>query len=163
MTSERTREPNDARGTQEKDCLLDVNVLLALVNPAHVHHERAHAWVESLPPAVRFATSPVTETALIRLLANPAVTGTSRTVAQAVDVLRDIRLAPRHTFVPDDCSLAAPLLDLTPAQGFRQVTDFHLLTVAARHGMVLATLDARLVRAVAATDAAHVLVVGPVG
>jgi predicted nucleic acid-binding protein len=58
---------NDARVT-----VPDVNVLVALTNPAHVFHREAHRWLSGVN---RFATTPVTESGLVRMLLNPAVSG----------------------------------------------------------------------------------------
>ena len=41
--------------------LPDVNALVALVLPKHVHHERAQTWWSG---AARYVTTPVTETGL---------------------------------------------------------------------------------------------------
>ena len=54
----------------KKVALLDVNVLVALFQPDHVHHELAHDWFAENRRA-GWATCPITETGLVRLLANP--------------------------------------------------------------------------------------------
>ncbi|MEP7112949.1 MAG: hypothetical protein ABI862_06765 [Ilumatobacteraceae bacterium] len=46
--------------------LLDANVLIALVDPDHLHHEWAADWFSQRDDA--FATSPMTQGALIRHL-----------------------------------------------------------------------------------------------
>lgn len=47
--------------------LLDVNVLLALVDPLHAHHERAkHFFVNRHPAA--WATCPIVENGFLRVL-----------------------------------------------------------------------------------------------
>ncbi len=50
--------------TSETTYLLDVNVLLALVSPDHVHAGRAHAWFEGV---TAWATTPITEAGPLRL------------------------------------------------------------------------------------------------
>ena len=45
--------------------LLDVNVLVALAWPTHVHHHRAAAWFADHVPAA-WATAPITQAGLIR-------------------------------------------------------------------------------------------------
>jgi Predicted nucleic acid-binding protein, contains PIN domain len=51
--------------------LLDVNLLIALLDPDHVFHERAHAWLSShAAPGV--ATCPLTENGLVRILSHPS-------------------------------------------------------------------------------------------
>ena len=118
--------------------LLDVNVLIALTNPSHIHHTRAHAWFRRVSS---WATTPVTETAFIRLMTNSAVAGRPVSREEAVDVLGALRAWPGHRFLPDDSSLADPVIDLVGLVGHRQVTDFHLVNLAAAHHMVLATFD----------------------
>ena len=51
--------------------LLDVNVLVALFDPAHVHHEAAHAWFGT-HRRQRWATCALTENAFVRVVSNPA-------------------------------------------------------------------------------------------
>ena len=44
--------------------LPDVNVLVALVHPGHTHHEHAVEWLQR---TAGFATTPITESGLLRL------------------------------------------------------------------------------------------------
>lgn len=137
--------------------LLDVNVLLALSLPTHQHHVTATQWFD---PGRPWATTPITETAYLRLLSNPRVVGYDIPPAQALAALRTIRALAGHLFVPDEASLAEPAIDLAPLAGTRQVTDFHLVNLAAANGLLLATLDGSLVRCVSAPDRRHLHVVG---
>jgi toxin-antitoxin system PIN domain toxin len=121
--------------------LLDANVLLALTHRQHVHHGRATAWLTKVK---RWATTPLTEAALVRLLMNQTVVGVSLNAATALDVLASLRAGAGWQFLPDDSSLADPRIDLTGLMGHRQVTDLHLVNLAASHGAVLATFDSRL-------------------
>jgi predicted nucleic acid-binding protein len=54
--------------------LLDVNLLIALFDPAHVHHEAAHGWFARNGKDC-WATCPLTENAFVRILSNPAYPG----------------------------------------------------------------------------------------
>jgi predicted nucleic acid-binding protein len=47
--------------------LFDVNVLIALFDPAHVHHESAHAWWKANQSS-GWATCPLTENGFVRVL-----------------------------------------------------------------------------------------------
>lgn len=129
--------------------LPDVNVLVALTSSAHQHHRRAHAWLATV---TTFATTPLTECGLVRLLLNPAVVGQRVTVRQAIDVLRGVRAHERATFLPDASSLAAGAVDLIGLVGHRQVTGFHLVNLVASQGGVLATFDRRILQSLAAAD-----------
>ncbi|MGH3448445.1 MAG: TA system VapC family ribonuclease toxin, partial [Nocardioidaceae bacterium] len=134
----------------------DVNVLVALTNPSHQHHTQAHRWLSGVE---RFATTPITESGLVRLLLNPAVTGQQVGGAQAVGILQALRANAHATFLPDASSLAASQLDLVGLAGHKQATDYHLLNLAADHGGVLVTFDRRIVQSLTPTDQAlvHVL------
>ena len=50
--------------------LLDANVLIALVDPRHVHHELAHRWFAGSAPGA-WATCPITENGVVRIMAQP--------------------------------------------------------------------------------------------
>lgn len=54
----------------ERIALLDVNVLIALIDPRHVHHEPSHRWFQA-HGCDGWATCPLTQTALLRILGNP--------------------------------------------------------------------------------------------
>lgn len=121
--------------------LPDVNVLVALVQPSHVHHRSAQKWFAS---AARFATTPVTEGGLLRLALNRAVMGRSVDGQAAMATLRSIRDHQRSEFLPDDSSLAQAAIDLAGLVGFRRVTDLHLVNLAARHSARLVTFDVKI-------------------
>lgn len=136
--------------------LPDVNVLVALLSPAHVHHGAAQAWFDS---ASRFATTPITEAGLVRMAMNQAVMGTALTAGDAVASLRSLRAHERAEFVADDSSLTEAAIDLVGLAGFRQVTDLHLVNLAARHSGRLVTFDTKIRPVLAPADhaAVHVL------
>ena len=137
--------------------LPDVNVLVALTNPSHQHHAQAHAWLSTVE---RFATTPITESGLVRLLLNPAVTGQQVSGPQALAILAGVRADARASFLPDDSSLADAQVDHVGLAGHRQVTDLHLVNLAAMHAAALVTFDHRILQALAATDHRHVHVLG---
>lgn len=132
--------------------LLDVNVLIALSRSRHIHHSAAHTWLAALPEGTRFATCPLTECSFLRLSMQPAVTGGSNSWPEAVQLLERIRSAPEHRFLADPTSLACPAISLTPVRGHRQVTDFHLVNLAAACDAVLVTLDRRLPESLVPAD-----------
>ena len=88
--------------------LLDVNVLIALLDPRHVDHERAHTWLADSAP-LPWASCPLTENAVLRILGNPRYPnspGPPAVVAPLPERWRS-RL-PRHRFWPDRLSLLTP-------------------------------------------------------
>jgi uncharacterized protein len=122
--------------------LPDVNVLVALLNPAHVHHDAAQEWFDATP---RFATTPITEAGLVRMAMNPAVMGGSaESAGDALASLRSLRGDQRAEFVPDGSSLAEATIDLVGLVGFRQLTDLHLVNLAALSSGRLVTFDTRI-------------------
>lgn len=129
--------------------VLDVGVLIALTNADHVHHGRAHTWFTT---ASAWATTPLTESAFVRLMLNPVVTGRQHRAAEILAALGALRSSPGHHFVTDDSTLADPRVDLSGMLGHRQVTDFHLINLAAHHDAILATLDSKLSGALVGED-----------
>jgi toxin-antitoxin system PIN domain toxin len=136
--------------------LLDVNVLVALAWPNHVHHGRVVAWFDLWQGG--WATTPITELGLVRLSLNPSVAPTRPSAGDVLDLLTQFRQHPRHQFIPDDGSLAAPGIALDRLAAWGQVTDLHLVNLAARHGAVLATLDRAIVDFLEPADRDHVVV-----
>lgn len=136
--------------------LLDVNLLVALMAPQHVHHARAHAWFASVGA---WATTPITEAGLLRLLMNPAIVGIQVPMSQAVHLLGELHADAAHTVLSDDASFVASIVSLERLTSSRDVTDVHLADLAARHGAVLATLDRGIPELLAPAERHHVLVI----
>lgn len=136
--------------------LCDVNVLLALALATHVHHRAAHAALRG--HAGGWATCPMTEAALLRLLLNPRVTGVTYPAAEVRGVLRGMRQDPRWRWVPDDTSLSEAVVDVSALVGHGQVTDLHLVNLAAARGLVLVTFDAAIPTWLPVQDRPHVRV-----
>ncbi|MGV9669216.1 TA system VapC family ribonuclease toxin [Gordonia sp. NPDC003504] len=134
--------------------LPDVNVLVALVHPGHIHHDAAQDWLRSV---ARFATTPITEAGLLRMALNKVVMGRAVEAEAAIETLRSIREHERAVFLPDDSSLAQAAVDLSGLAGFRQVTDLHLVNLAARHSGRLITFDAKIARVLTPSDQQSVL------
>jgi len=129
--------------------LLDVNVLVALFDPSHVHHEKAHAWFGREGRSA-WASCPITENGFVRVSSNPGYGGRRTTVSDAVDRLRTLQRAGGHSFWADSPSLL-DVSSFDPAQltGHHQVPDAYLLGLAIQHEGRLVTFDRRIpVRAV---------------
>ena len=139
--------------------LLDVNVLIALVDPTHVGHDAAHRWFDH-QGRLAWATCPLTENGLIRIVGHPKYPNSPGSPAVVAGIVARLRTLPGHVFWPDDISLAATE-HVDPAQLLTsgQVTDSYLLALAVYHGGRLATFDRRLsVKAVQGGKAAlHIL------
>jgi toxin-antitoxin system PIN domain toxin len=121
--------------------LLDVNLLIALAWPNHVHHRSALRWFDRTRKA-GWATCPLTQSGFVRVSSNEHILPGARSPREALALLRRIVALPGHVFWEDDLSIAATdLIDETRLLGHRQITDAHLLALALRHGGQLATLD----------------------
>jgi uncharacterized protein len=122
--------------------LLDVNLLISLAWPNHVHHTPARAWFAARGREP-WATTPVTESGFVRVSSNRSAIPTAVTPGEARSLLSQIRDVGGHVFLPDDVELVIGSEDVLAERivGYRQVTDAHLLALARRHGARLATLD----------------------
>ena len=125
--------------------LLDVNVLIALLDPAHVHHDTAHEWFAN-EGRHHFATCPLTENGVLRIVSHPRYPNCSNTPAAVAPLMAGLCALPGHEFWPDDISLlTSQELDVSRLLGFAQVTDTYLLALAVVHAGKLASFDRRLV------------------
>lgn len=142
--------------------LLDVNVLVALFDPDHVHHELAHDWFAD-NRAHGWATCPLTENGFVRVLANPAYGGVESRVADLAARLRKFCRSEIHHFWPDHVSLTdESVFRASLLGGHRQLTDVYLLGVAVKHGGRLATFDRAIpVKAVVGAGAGSLAVIEP--
>lgn len=120
--------------------LLDVNVLVALFDGDHVHHEAAHDWFADARRGP-WATTPITETGAIRVLSNPAYHAAALTPSSIRAHLQRFCALEGHVFWPGDVSLLDDVLTPNAAVTHRQLTDVYLLALAVRHGGCLATFD----------------------
>jgi uncharacterized protein len=125
--------------------LLDINVLIALIDPAHVQHDRAHGWFAS-SGRKSWATCPLTENGVLRIVGHARYPNSPGTPGAVAELMMGLRSVSGHEFWPDDLTLfdtkrihATRLLDSA------QVTDTYLLALASLHGGKLATFDRRLV------------------
>jgi toxin-antitoxin system PIN domain toxin len=125
--------------------LLDVNVLIALIDPAHIQHDRAHEWFAA-GGRQAWATCPLTENGVLRILSNARYPNSPGVPAVIAPVIQGLRSLAGHAFWPDDISLLDPQkLDTTRLMTTGQVTDSYLLALAVAHGGQLATFDRRLI------------------
>jgi len=125
--------------------LLDVNVLIALIDPGHASNKTALAWFSGTgSPA--WATCPMTENAVVRIAGHPSYPNSPGSPAIVAKLLEQLIAMPGHEFWPDDVSiLNRETFDLSRMITAKQVTDSYLLALALAHGGQLATLDGRLV------------------
>ena len=125
--------------------LLDVNVLIALIDPVHVHHDVAHGWFKATGRR-HWASCPLTENGVIRIVSHAKYPNCIGSPGMAADVMALFCALPGHAFWPDDISvLDGNHIDTSRLLGCSQITDSYLLALARAHGGQLATFDNRLV------------------
>jgi toxin-antitoxin system PIN domain toxin len=139
-------------------CLLDVNVLIALIDSSHEAHSAAHEWFAAHGRAA-WATSPLTENGLVRIISHPRYPNPVDSTAVAVDLLRGLRRHPGHRFWADDLSLAdGGVVDAVRPVSSGQLTDAYLLALAAKNDGVLVTFDRRVAGIVGAESGGSLVI-----
>ena len=124
--------------------LLDVNVLIALFDPVHLYHERAHTWFGQIRSR-RWATCALTENALVRILSNASYPGRRTTVEDAASRLHTFCSDREHVFWSDSISVRdSGRFRWRHVQGHRQITDVYLLALSVANEGRLATFDATI-------------------
>ena len=139
--------------------LLDVNVLIALAWPNHVHHAATRTWFEARRED-GWATCPLTEAGFVRVSCNPSVVRHSVTPLDAIGVLGRLTQLGSHTFWSVDHSiLHLPESVGSRLQGYRQITDAVLLATAMQRNGQLTTLDAGIEGLVSEEERAYLCIV----
>ena len=141
--------------------LLDVNVVIALLDPDHAFHERAHAWWATQASS-GWASCPLVENAVVRIMSNPAYSRKARfSPADLISTLALFVSQTNHQFWPDEVSLRDEKVFVPDRlHGARQLTDLYLLALAVRRGGKLATFDQGIpLSAVKSAKPAHLFVI----
>ncbi len=141
-------------------CLLDVNILLALVDEAHPHHQRSHEWLAK-QERLKWASSPLTENGFVRILSSTAYPNRVERASQAIAMLSELRAnVGEHEFWPDDLSFTEASSFHLPLLSFsKHLTDIYLVALAVKHEGFLVTFDRRIaVTAVPGATSKHVIV-----
>ncbi len=122
--------------------LLDINVVIALLDPDHIFQERAHGWW-SKNSVHGWAGCPLTENGIVRIMSTPGYRQKRRfTPNEVVLRLGEFINKTDYEFWADDISLldnkifAADRIH-TP----KQITDLYLLALATKHRRRLITFD----------------------
>lgn len=123
--------------------LLDVNMLIALAWPSHVHHQFAQEWFSANAPK-GWATCPLTQCAFVRISSNPKIISEAVAPKEALALLNKIVDLKNHTFWKNDISILDKTIPASLLVGHRQVTDAYLLGLAIQHGGRLVTFDGGL-------------------
>jgi len=132
-------------------------VLTALFVVGHPDHRRAQTWFNQ---AETVATTPITQAGLLRMLLNGSINANPdpTRARQAVSALLS---APSVVFWPDATGNVGQSAFMYALTGHRQVTDLHLLSLAASYGGRLVTFDTKIEAALRPKDRRHVQVLNP--
>ncbi len=122
--------------------LPDVNALLALLDPMHLHHDAAHRWYESQFSPRLLLCSHV-ENGVLRVASQPRYPNCLGTTARVREVLLEfVDRVPTERCDHDVSLLENALLDLTALTPSR-VADLYLLALSVSHAAKFATFDRR--------------------
>ena len=139
--------------------LLDINVLIALLDPDHVFHTTAKAWWMQHREQ-GWASCPLTQNGCVRIISQPGYPN-HQPVANIVRLLAGLCADTCHAFWPDDVSLLdASRFQHSHIHGPRQLTDLYLLALAVRQGGSFITFDTKIpLGAVPGATSAHLRVI----
>ena len=137
--------------------LLDINVLIALLDPDHSLHERAREWF-SRNARSGWTSCPITQRGCVRIMSHPGYPN-ALPVRPVMERLREATQSHYHEFWADDVSLLDPrIADASRIHEPRQLTDLYLLALAVRQGGRFATFDASVpVNAIRGAEKRHIL------
>ncbi len=132
--------------------LLDVNVLVALLDGGHLHHDLAMDWLAA-HARNGWASCPLTQNGCLRILSLPAYPN-PQPPARVAERLAAATADRSHAFWPDSLSLLEPQrLRWEHVLSTRHITDVYLLALAVENQGCLVTFDRSL--AVAAVPGAQ--------
>ncbi len=137
--------------------LLDINVLIALLDPDHSLHERAREWL-SRNARSGWTSCPITQNGCVRIMSHPGYPN-ALPVRPVMERLREATQSPYHEFWADDVSLLDPrIADASRIHGPRQLTDLYLLALAVRRNGRFVTFDASVpLNAIRGAEKRHIL------
>ncbi len=121
--------------------LLDVNVLIALVEPGHAFFQKAQDWFKS-SGRDNWGLCPLTEIGFVRITTNPSFYPGPRTHEEANSILAELANRPGYCYWPLVEGWATLTAKFTERiTGHQQVTDAYLLGLAIKENGVLVTFD----------------------
>lgn len=127
-----------------KSFLPDVNTVLALLDPMHLHHEAVHRWyVKQKKPQLVFCSHVIN--GVIRVAGQPRYSNPLGTCGRVRELLAMFVAHVNSRFCLHDVSLLNDKIfprseELTPSR----IGDLYLLALAVENGAKFATLDTRI-------------------
>jgi toxin-antitoxin system PIN domain toxin len=139
--------------------LFDLNVLIALLDSQHIHHERAMQWwAHNRNPG--WASCPLTQNGFVRVVSQPSYSSPIA-IVDAFDHLCRNTETDDHAFWPDDISLLdEQRVNRERVLGPKQLTDIYLVALAVKHDGRLVTFDRTIpINAVRGAKPHHIVVI----
>ena len=123
--------------------LLDINVLIALHDRDHIHHERAALWLEA-HIVHGWASCPLTQNGCLRIMSQPGYSKPQPLSALVVMLQGSTATTFHHLWADDISVLDAGRFHHPHIHGPRQLTDLYLLGLAVKNAGRFVTFDARV-------------------
>ena len=121
-----------------------MNVLIALIDPAHVTHDKALQWFDA-QGRQSWATCPITENGALRIVGHPSYGNHPGPPGGVARYLFSLRHLDGHEFWHDDLSLLdSELVESASLPSANRLTDTYLLALAVSRNGHLATFDRRM-------------------
>lgn len=122
--------------------LPDVNVVVAMFSEKHPHYEVTSKWFEEAS-SVGWALCPLTIAGFLRVASRPGTTPVSNLsdLRDGLEALIQKHNKTYHYWRDDVSLLDERLFDLSKIQGYRQLSDLHLLGIALQNNGTLVTMD----------------------
>ena len=138
--------------------LLDVNVLIALHDRDHVHHERAALWLEE-NIAAGWASCPLTQNGCLRIMSQSGYSSPQPLAVLIAMLQGSVANAHHHVWHDDLSLLDAAVFQHQHMHSPSQLTDLYLLALAVKHGGRLVSFDQRIpLSAVRGATAQHLVI-----
>lgn len=122
--------------------LLDVNIIISIVDPEHIHHDLAFNWFRK-NSAKGWATCPITENGFIRIISNNYYKNLKISSSEAIDALQELKdnYQEWHKFIPDNVSFNDGEIFDTSFLKSNNTTDNYLVGLAYKNNIKLLTID----------------------
>lgn len=139
--------------------LLDVNVLIALLDEAHVHHLRARRWLSDNIER-GWASCPLTQLGCIRIMAQPAYANVQPASVVAARLAAATRERHHELWSAKLDVLDGDVVDWERVLTSRHATDVYLLALAVEMRGRFVTFDRHVpLKSVTAAAARHLVVI----
>jgi uncharacterized protein len=125
------------------EALFDVNVLIALLDEKHVHHQRATSWLRN-NGHLGWKSCAITINGCARIMSNTSYPD-SKPLAQVLLRLNLATTQPTHSPIQKEVSiLDSTIFDHSKMHSGVHLTDIYLLGLAAANSCRLITFDKRI-------------------